>query len=206
MGFTGLAGWLRAAEDEWRMRRGAKAEKLTILGSLNYRQKLTAQNPNSKYRVIYPDVQRVAVATILAEPEVTFTIGKQKVKTAGVVVESAVYAYETDDLDEAQYLCAMLNSGVIDTRLASLRSRLQAAHPHVHKKIFDVAPIPKFSPADADHQALVQLTQVCAAKVQAWKAGGADGATDIGVLRRKARAVIADELVQIDVHALAVLG
>jgi hypothetical protein len=200
MGCPGLAQWIKDADCEWKTRRGTKADKLTLFGCVNYRQKLTNQNPEAKYRVIYPDVQRVAVATILAEPQVTFTFGKQKLKTAGVIVENAAYAYETNDLDEAQYLCAVLNSGVIDTRLASLRSRMQAAHPHVHKKIFDVAPIPRFDPANADHQALVQLTQVCAAKVQAWKIGGADGATDIGVLRRKARAVIASELVQIDEH------
>ena len=179
---------------------------MAIFDRLNFRKGLTSQNPWAKYRVVYPDVQRVAVATILAESQVSFKIGKQTIQAAGVIVENAAYWYETDDLDEAQYLCAMLNSGVIDTRLASLRSRLQAAHPHVHKKIFDVAPIPRFDPADADHMALVLLTQVCAAKVQAWKVGGADGATDIGVLRRKARAVIAPELAQIDVHVQKILG
>lgn len=206
MGCPGLAKWMRTADEEWKTRRGLKAEKLTLYGCIDYRKKLTMQNPSAMYRVIYPDVQRVAVATILAEAQVTFTVGKQQVQAAGIIVENAAYTYETNDLDEAQYLCAMLNSGVIDTRLASLRSRIQAAHPHVHKKIFDVAPIPRFDPADADHLALVLLTQICAAKVQAWKVGGADGATDIGVLRRKARAVIAPELAQIDVHAERVLG
>ena len=198
MSCHGMAKWIQTAEAEWASRRGLKAGNFSAINYVNYRNKLTDQNSDAKYRVVYPDVQRVAVATILAEPQVNFTIGKQTLKTAGVIVESAAYAYETDDLDEAQYLCAVLNFGVIDTRLASLRSRLQAAHPHVHKKIFDVAPIPRFDPADPAHQALVEMTQVCAAKVSAWKAGGADGATNIGVLRRKARAVIADELVQID--------
>jgi len=200
LGYTGLAKWIRKAENEWEVRRGLKATKLSLYGCVNYRQKLTMQNPQAKYRVIYPDVQRVAVATILAEPQVNFKIGKQTLKTAGVIVENAAYSYETDDLNEAQYLCAVLNSGVIDTRLASLRSRMQVGHPHVHKKIFDVAPIPRYDPANSSHLALTKLTQICAAKVQSWKLGGADGATDIGVLRRKARVVIAQELAEIDVH------
>ena len=125
---------------------------------------------------------------------------------AGSVVENAAYSCEVSTLAEAQYLCAVLNSGVMDTRLSALRSREQKAHPHVHKKIFDVAPIPQFDPANPDHAALVALCAQCAQKVTQWKAGGMDGATDIGVRRRKARAVIAAELLQIDGHVRRVLG
>lgn len=206
MGCPGLAKWVRTVEAEWIVRRGAKADKMAIFDRLNFRKGLTLQNPEVKYRVVYPKLQRVAVATVLTERQVDFTIGKQTLKTAGVVVENAVYAYETNDLAEARYLCAMLNSSVADNLLSHLRRRDQSSTPDVHKKIFDVAPIPKFNPADADHLALVQLTQVCAAKVTAWKAGDRDGATDIGVLRRKARAVIAPELAQIDVHVQTILA
>jgi hypothetical protein len=129
------------------------------------------------------------------------------IQAAGIIVENAAYWYETDNLEEAQYLCAMLNSGIIDTRLASLRSRMQAAHPHVHKKIFDVAPIPRFASSDTDHQALTRLTQICTAKVQAWKVSGETGESkDIGVMRRKARAIIASELTQIDLHVEKILA
>ena len=85
---------------------------------------------------------------------------------SGYVTDSGSYSYDTDDPEEADYLCACLNSPVVDARLDQLRRRNQKGHPHVHKKVFDVAPIPHFNASDALHRDLAEIGRVCERKVR----------------------------------------
>ncbi|TEU21964.1 MAG: SAM-dependent DNA methyltransferase [Anaerolineales bacterium] len=198
-GFLHLAQWLEKVEEEWAERRGEKAERMTALGCLDYRRKLTIQNPQSKYRVVYPDVQRVPIAAVVKTDEVVFSIGEQELRVLNVVFDHTAYAYETNDFGEANYLTSFLNSAVTDQRLASLRRRKQKTHPHVHKKIFDVAPIPQFDPTSPAHRRLAELGKNCSEEVERWlEAGGPGKVRSIGKLRSMVREMLSDELGQID--------
>ncbi len=198
-GFLHLAQWLEKVEEEWAERRGEKAERMTALDNLDYRRKLTTQNPQSKYRVVYPDVQRVPIAAVVKTEEVVFSIGGQELRVLNVVFDHTAYTYETNDFGEANYLASFLNSTVTDRRLASLRRRKQKTHPHVHKKIFDVAPIPQFDPVSLAHRRLAELGKNCSKKVVDWlEAGGPRQVRSIGKLRSMVREMLAEELSEID--------
>lgn len=206
-GFLHLARWLERAGNEWAKRRGEKAERMSIYERLDRVHGLTRQNPQAKYRVMYPDVQRVPIAANVRTDEVVFVIGGQELKVSDIVVDTTTYAYETSNLDEANYLASFLNSAVTDQRLASLRRRNQKTHPHVHKKIFDVAPIPKFDARNPTHRRLAELGKECSTKVECWLASGAArNIKSIGRLRGMARETLKDNLKEIDGLVKEILG
>jgi len=199
-GFFHLAGWLEEVEREWGKRRSAKAERIDALEWLDYRRKLTSQNPQAHYKVMYPDVNRVMLSSVVHIPETfTMAIGQQEMSLTNFIVECGLYCFETDDADHAYYLCAVLNSSVLDRQLAPFRRRRQKAQPHVHKKIFDVAPIPQFDPSRKEHLRLAELGQACTQKVAEWlQSGGPGKIRSTGKLRSMVREMLADELGQID--------
>ncbi|MCX7925981.1 MAG: hypothetical protein N2554_09255 [Fimbriimonadales bacterium] len=207
-GYTRLAEWLERAENEWKRLREQKAEKMDIYQRLDYSRGITAQSPTARYRVVYPNFQRVSFASVVDVEQVKQEAQQRYgVPVSGFIVESALYACETNDAEEAHYLCALLNASVIDERLGALRRKEQKTHPNVHKKIFDVAVLPLYEAGDARHRALAALGRVCALRVREALASGAlDGRLEIGVLRRRVRELLASELAEVDRLARGVVG
>jgi hypothetical protein len=103
----------------------------------------------------------------------------------------------TDDPGEAHYLCAALNSAAIDSALGPLRRGDQAAHPNVHKKIFDVAPIPRYDPQNPRHRDLARLGSECAARISSRLSEDASLQGSLVAARRHARGLLAEELSEI---------
>ncbi|RKY68021.1 MAG: hypothetical protein DRQ02_05515, partial [Candidatus Latescibacterota bacterium] len=188
-GFLNLARWLENVEHEWAKRRSAKAEQMTAIEWLDYRRKLTGRDPESKYRVVYPDVNRIMLACVVhSTEEIDINIGEQQVHAVAFATDYTTYGMETNSRDEAFFVCTTLNSSLIDHCLEPWRRRGQKAHPHVVKKIFDVAPIPQFDAANPMHRRLAELGEQCSTKVAQWLAGGGRGkTTSIGKLRGMVR-------------------
>lgn len=207
-GYLNLARWLEKAEKEWTRRRGVKAERIDVLGWLDYRHKLTKQNTQVKYRVVYPDVNRIMFATVIELDEhIRFGIAGQTLTAKPFVVDYTMYFLETNNKSEAMFVAAVLNSQVIDRNLEPFRRKDQKTHPHVVKKIFDVAPIPKFDAANPTHKRLAELGKECSAKVDRWLASGGVGKiVSIGKLRGMVRAMLKEELQEIDALVKEILG
>jgi hypothetical protein len=207
-GYIWLAEWLERVQAEWEKRRGAKATRMDALAWLDYRHKLTTQNPQAAYRVIYPDINRLMLATAIhADRPIFLRIAEQEIRLAGHVTDYVNYSYETDNEDEAYFICSVLNSFVVDALLRPFRRKEQGGHPHVTKKIFDVAPIPQFDPAQAEHRRLAELGKACSERVAAWLAAGGPGKTQsIGRLRGVVREMLKEELAEIDECTARILG
>ncbi len=210
-GFIHLAKWLEIAQKEWEKRRSQKAGKMNIYERLDRYRGLTRQNPKAKYRVLYPDVNRIMAACIVDTTEEQIMVpvysnSNDLVAAQNVVIESGNYFMETDSLEEALYLSAFLNSTIVDKALEGLRKRTQKNQPHVHKKVFDVVPIPLFDPNNINHQKLVEVGKNCEEKVAQWLASGGPGKIkNIGVLRRKVRELLKEELKEIDALVKSIL-
>jgi len=155
-GYLHLARWLEAAQTEWEERRGEKAERMDVLEWLNYRRKLTAQNPQARYRVLYPTSATYICACVVENRPVEFEIGGQRLRTKGIVASDVTYHLETDNEAEVHYLAAMLNAPIIDQKLKPMQARGQWGPRHIHKKVLEL-PIPQFDPQDAIHQRLAEL-------------------------------------------------
>lgn len=202
LGWTRMAAWVAEAERIWTEVRGDKAAKMSVTQRLDHVRGLTAQRLSTRYRVLYPNFQRSSVACVTDSnsPEAASFPPR-------FVTDTALYCCETEDAGEAHYLCAVLNSHVVDHALGPLRRGNQAAHPNVHKKLFDVMPIPLFDSGDALHARLSELGATCAARVrESIRMGDPIVLGNIGVARRDVRTLICDELAEIDSLTAAFIG
>jgi hypothetical protein len=199
LGFLHLAQWLEKAEREWTTRRGAKAERITALDWLDYRRKLTAQNPQAKYRVIYNTSGTFLTVAVVENEPIQFEINGQEIRAEGFLADHVTYCLETSNRDEAYYLSAVFNAPEINTLAKPMQARGLWGPRHFHKKVLEL-PIPQFDEHNPIHRQLAELGRACSAKVEQWLAsGGAGNVQSIGRLRGMVREKLKDELGEIDV-------
>ena len=205
-GYLHLARWLEVAQAEWERRRGEKAERMDVLEWLDYRHKLTAQNPQARYRVLYPTSATYMCACVVENRPIEFKIEGQTLEARGVVANERTYHFETDDKPEAHYLAAVLNAPFIDQQLKPMQSRGQWGPRDIHKKVLEL-PIPRFDPGDAVHRRLAELGKECTQKVAEWlESGGPGKIRSIGRLRSMVREILAGELEEIDGLVRKIMG
>jgi len=197
-GFINLANWLRKAQAEWEKRRGAKAERMDIYERLDRVHGLTAQNPQAKYRVIYPTSATYLCACVMEDEPIEFDIAGQEVRVTRFVVDYKTYYFETDDGIEAFYLAAVLNAPAVDKLIKPMQTRGQWGPRDICKKVLEL-PIPRFDPSEEAHLKLAELGKVCTQKVADWLgAGGPGKVRSIGKLRSMVREMLAEELGEIN--------
>lgn len=205
-GYLRLAEWLERVQAEWKKRRGAKATRMDALEWLNYRRKLTTQNPQTVYRVIYPTSATYVCACVVQNRAIEFERSGQTVQAMGFVVDYVTYSLETQDEGEAYYLAAILNAPVTDRLIKPAQARGLWGPRHICKKVLDL-PIPQFDPAQPEHRRLAELGKACSERVAAWLAAGGPGKTQsIGRLRRLVREMLREELAEIDECTTQILG
>ncbi len=205
-GFLHLAQWLKKVEEEWKERRSAKAGQMTATEWLDYRGKLTEQNPQAKYRVLYNTSGTFLTAAVIESEEIEFKINGQRIAACGFIIESVTYFYEARVRNDAFYVAAILNAPLIDKLVKPMQARGLWGPRHFHKKVLEL-PIPKFDPANTAHQRLVELGQECNTKVEQWVASGGGGkVTSIGKLRGMVREMLKRELAEIDELVRGILG
>jgi hypothetical protein len=152
MGYTKLAQWLEEAEKIWSEVRGEKEERMTVYDWLDYQHKLSVQNPRAKYRVVYlGSGTNLAAAVVDVE-----NVLKENQLINGVVIESTLYHYDTDNAEEAYYLAAILNSSVLDELIKPMQSKGEFGERDIHKKPLEF-PIPRYNPSNEVHRKLAEL-------------------------------------------------
>jgi SAM-dependent methyltransferase len=205
-GFFEMAQWLEKAEREWTERRGAKAERITALGWLDYRRKLTSQNPLARHVVIYNTSGTFLTAAVVTKAPIEFEVNGQQVVAKGFIADTMTYVCQVGTGKKAFFLVAVLNAPVIDKLIKPMQSRGLWGPRHIHKKVLDL-PIPGFDSTNAAHQRLAELGEECTSKVEQWLGGGGvGGIKSIGKLRSMVRQMLEDELKDIDVLVKQILG
>jgi len=205
-GYLRLAEWLERVQAEWEKRRGAKARRIDALANLNDRHKLTAQNPQTPYRVLYISSGTNLCACVVENKPIELEIAGQQVGVHGFVAENLTYSLETTEETEAYYLAAVLNAPLVDRLIKPTQARGLWGPRHIHKKVLDL-PIPQFDPSQEDHRRLAELGKACSERVAAWLAAGGPGKTQsIGRLRAMVREMLREELAEIDECTAQILG
>jgi len=150
MGYPYLAKWLEEAEKVWNKVRGEK--EVDLYEWLDYQHKLSRQNPSARYKVVYlRSGTHLAACVVENRP---LRVGNVELK--GIIIESTLYRFETDNLDEAYYLASILNSKLLDDLIKPLQSKGEFGERDIHKKPLEF-PIPKFNPNNPIHQRLAEL-------------------------------------------------
>lgn len=146
-GCPGLAAWWRDGEARWRAHR--VSEKLTLRGQFDYQQKLASQFPISPLRVVYTKSGMHLTAA--------------KVRDRRAVVDHTLYWANVGSEAEADYLCAVLNSGAV-TRMVRPWMAYGKDERHIDKHVWRL-PIPQFDAANAVHGRLAEAARRAAAEV-----------------------------------------
>jgi len=124
-----------------------------------------------------------------------------EVKPKGFVADAKTYFYETDDENEAHYLCAILNSTITNEGIKPYQTKGLFGERDIHRRPF-MLPIPKFDPNDPIHLRLAELSKICHAKVAKVKFAG----KSVAKLRKLAREAVKDELREADELVSKLLG
>ncbi|EDP74084.1 N-6 DNA methylase, partial [Hydrogenivirga sp. 128-5-R1-1] len=142
-----LKEWLEKAEKYWGK---VKKGKLDIYENLNYRNKLTEQNPNAKYVCLYTS-RGSNIASCFIENNGKF------------IVDHAInYAY-MDGEDESYFITAILNSNLLNQAIKQFQSEGLYGERNIHKLPL-LMPIPEFDPTNEKHLQIVELAKICKEK------------------------------------------
>lgn len=189
-GFSGLKDWLDQANRHWDGE-GSRAE---FSDQLDYRNKITRQDPSAEYKVIYIASGSNLVAAIYKREE---NQQRGDLQTTTFIADHKTYTYETDDEDEAYYLLAVLNAPCLNEMIENLQSRGEFGARDIHKKPLEF-PIPRFNPEDDDHQTLVQLGRQAEEKAEQALPEAEERYSHIGWIRKVVREAVEDEMAGID--------
>ena len=164
--YSNTKNMVQEIEKMWIKHNKEKSKQITAYEWVNYRNKLTLQNPFSEFKVLY-----VASATYLTcfvvkpKESFSFNIGDKKFNTSGFFADSTILYYDTDSEDEAFYLSSILNSTTLDKMIKPLQSAGSFGPRHI-MKIPLTFPIPKFDINNIDHVKLVKLGILCHSKTK----------------------------------------
>jgi hypothetical protein len=215
-GYFKLAQWLDRAQAIWATIRKEKAAKANVLAWLNYRNKLTEQNPKARCVVLYTrSATFLCAATLRAAqtclPRSAALLGSPEILPRHFVAADTTYYFETEDPKEAGYLAALLNSPTIDTLIKPMQARGLWGPRDIHKKVWEL-PIPQFDPGDKAHLRLAQLAEACADQVKGMVPGLKESFSDvrgprvIGRARAAVRRALKDELTEVDAIVARILN
>ena len=137
--FPGLADWWRKCVRIWNQYR--TTERLTLFEQLDYMGKLSAQFPMPPLRIVYNSSGMHLAASKLTDPR--------------GIVNNKLYWCSVSSEDEADYLCAVLNSPVTTEFVRPLMSYGKDERD-VHKHVWKL-PIPEY---DGDRETLRRLSEL----------------------------------------------
>lgn len=140
--YPGLADWWRRAEQTWNTHRSS--DRLTLLGQLNYRHKLSQQFPAPEHRVVYSKGGMYLAAARVSDPS--------------ALIDHKLYWAAASTIGEARYLTAILNSDVLTQLVRPLQARGEHNPRDFDKYIFQL-PIPLYDPGNPEHRQLAELAE-----------------------------------------------
>lgn len=170
-GLEGLNNWMRKAETIWNEHRSSQ---ISLAEQFNYYGKLSSQFPLAPLRVAY--------AASGTNPAACLVINDT------AVIEHKLYWMAADNLVEALFLVAILNSETARKRIENQQSRGQWGARDFDKVIFNL-PIPRFDAKVKLHRDLAKAAE------QAEKVAAAVALPE-GVKFQRARKLVRDALAE----------
>jgi methylase of polypeptide subunit release factors len=170
-GYNYMASWLEKAQKLWEKLRTKKSEKQfpKVINRLDHQGLLSSQNPNKRYVVIYNTSGANLASCIVDRQNLPpFKIDSFTIKPVNFVADEATMFYETNNELEAHYLCAILNSDVVNELIKPLQPKGSKGERHIVRRPF-VFPIPNFDPSNPVHRRLAELSKACHEKASGIK-------------------------------------
>lgn len=191
LGYIHAAKWFVNCERIWDIHRTQKNQKINAENYLNWKNKLTIQNLNAKYLVLYNSSAKDANALVI----------KREALEQEFIVESVSYVFYTNNINEANYLSSILNSTLPNKLIKEFQSKGSFGARHVHKKVLDVY-FPSYDDTEALHRNLSEIGKICHEKAVLYVAthmpSGELTATRLGRFRVEIKKHLSRELKEID--------
>ena len=141
-GFPRLCQWLERAETLWH-ENGRR--RRTLIDQYDYFHQLTAQFPIEPIRVVYTKAGTNLAAALIRDDK--------------AVIDQALYWAAVESLDEADYLCSILNSEALRAGVERYQAQGQWGARHFDKYIFNL-PIPRYDSSNDLHRELVAQSRL----------------------------------------------
>ena len=151
-----LARYLEEVEREWARVRTERQRGTSVYEWLNYQNKLTKQDPNFKYKVVYLRSGTNLAATVVVDEPYLVRVGNNELKVNGIIIHTTLYLYQTNNEDEAHYLTAILNSSILNELVKPMQTKGAYGPRDFHKKPLEF-PIPRYEPSNQVHKRLSEL-------------------------------------------------
>lgn len=191
LGDIDTAKWFQNVENLWDSYKTEKNKEVSASNWVDYHSKLSLQDLNSRYVVLYTSSSKDANAAVIIREDYDLEF----------IVEHKTYGFYTNDESEAYYLCAFLNATEPNKLIKAFQTRGLFGARDVHKKILEV-PFPEFDGNDANHTALAELgkasTQKAASLFAEFPLPPFLGTRDLGQARLKIKRHLKKEISDID--------
>lgn len=198
-GHLNASKWFQNTENVWQIHRTEKNKTISSEDYVNWQNKLTEQNLNAKYLVLYNASAKDANAAVVERTNLELEF----------FVESVAYVLYTEDENEAYYLTSILNSAAPNEMMKDFQAKGLFGARHVHKKILDVY-FPKYDEANKTHQQLATLSKACHAKAAQYVKDNTPkqelSAIHLGRIRVSIKKHLATEMKEIDVLVKKIIG
>lgn len=186
--------WFSQVEATWENHKTERNKNISFIDYIDWMGKLTSQSLNNNYIVLYTASGANCVSVVVPGNTEQFPF----------IVEHITYMYYTNDINEANYLCAFFNSDIPNKIIKPFQAQGLMGARHIETKILEV-PLPKFDESNPCHVMIAALAQEAADKSSNFilsKGCSTHGdnmiAHDLGRFRNETRAYLSKELSAID--------
>ena len=162
-GATHFAEWYSQAQEIWVSRRTEKSKDSfpNVEDRLDYQKTLSSQDLSKRFVVLYNARGANSMTVVIDRQNIpNFEVDHSSIKPNGFVSDYTTYIYETNDVDEAHYLCAFLNSKVIHSGVKSFQPQGKYGKRDIGRRPFQLS-IPRFSRNETNHLRLAELSKKC---------------------------------------------
>ncbi|MCL4504551.1 MAG: N-6 DNA methylase [Chloroflexi bacterium] len=191
--------YFKQAEQKWDELKKGTSQFDDFIQRLDYQRNLTVQHPVGAFKVLY-NTNGTHISSCVIELR-SALLQVYGYSTRGFIADTKTYYYETDNSDEAHYLCALLNAPTVDEAIKAFQTRGLFGERDITRTPFEACAIPSFDAADPDHLALAQLSREAHAIIADIRPQGR-----VVQARRLAREAVAAQIAAIDAIARRVLG
>ncbi len=147
-GYLNASKWFQTAERFWNIYKTEKNKNISAIEYLNWHGKLSNQNMNADYLVIYNTSAKDANATVIKRSDMDLEF----------FVDTKAYTFFTSHKSEAYYLAGILNSSIPNKLMKDFQTRGLFGARDVHKKILDIY-FTRFEETNEIHKQLADLSE-----------------------------------------------
>ncbi|MDQ3635679.1 MAG: N-6 DNA methylase [Acidobacteriota bacterium] len=198
-GYLNASRWFSKVDKLWKQKRTEKNKKYSFEEYLNWQNKLTDQNLDIPYLVVYTKSSKDANATVIKREDVQLNF----------MVENKAFYFATENLNEAYYLTAILNSAAPNKMMKDFQSRGLYGARDVHKKILDIY-YPLFDKSNEIHKNLAAFSEKAHLKASEFIASnppkGNLSPIKLGRYRLDIKEYLKDEMAEIDKSVEKIIG